>query len=130
MSSRITIRLGDQLECALTERRKQTGQSITDVLRSALAVTLASDSPPPSFPDVQLSQPQGASDGYIFPRELEDFLRCYRGFGMEIWPERRRCFGRLLAACEAARGHSKNVQDRALCAEILRIGRLYGLLPK
>lgn len=126
-SHRITIRLHPHLAGILDERCRQTGQNPSEVVRSALALMLASDGPQPA-PSIPAGHSKSAEDGYVFPRELEELLPRYRAFGMEIWKERRRCTGFLLAICEVAREHSQNAQDRALCAEILRIGRQFGLL--
>ena len=122
---RITVRLDQLLAEVLAETTRKTGQSLSQVVRASLQLGLV--------PQVSEKQESGSfgikperAQTYIFPPELADLLPRYRAFGMELWPERRRCFGALLAICEVARAHSQNAQDRALCAELLLLGKRLG----
>ena len=101
---------------------------MSEAVRGAVEVALRPELSPPPSCAVEPSAAFSASD-YAFPRQLEEFLPRYRAFGMEIWKERRRCFGALVAICEVVRQHSQNAQDRALCAELVRLGKLFRLLP-
>lgn len=127
MAKRITIRLNPLVGDLLDRRCQQTGQTVSQVVRGALELAIgptASENPrgerSPSLPP--------PSPDYAFPQQLQELLPRYRAFGMTIYVERRRCFEGLLAICEVVQGHSQNAQDRALCAELLRIGRKFGLL--
>jgi len=122
---RVTIRLDGPLADLLAETTRKTGQSLSQVVRASLQLGLV--------PQVSEKQESGSfgikperAQTYIFPPELAKLLPGYRAFGMEIWPERRRCFGALLAICEVARANSQNAQDQALCAELLLLGKRLG----
>jgi hypothetical protein len=122
---RLTVRIPSSLTELLDRRCQLTGLTLSEAVRGAVEVALGpgvspcNGTPPPAF---------SASD-YAFPRQLDELLPRYRAFGMEIWKELRRCFGALVAICEVVRQHSQNAQDRALCAELVRLGKLFGLLP-
>jgi len=125
LEKRITVRLDQSQTELLAEICRTTGQSPSQVVRASLQLGLV--------PQVSEKQESGGfgikperAQAYIFPPELAGLLSSYRAFGMEIWPERRRCFGALLAICEVARAHSQNAQDQALCAELVRLGRRFG----
>jgi hypothetical protein len=91
---------------------------------------LAPAADPQRDPETHAGQLANATDEYRFPQELREFLVPYSNFGAQIWAERRRGFAHLLAICEVARAHSQSPQDSALCADILRIGQRFKLLPK
>lgn len=130
MSCRITIRLDNQMERALAERCQQSGQSASEVLRSALALLVAPPINPQRGLDSRISQPEAQNSEYAFPGALRDLLPRYRAFGLDVWAERRRRFCDLLASCEVARDFGKNAtDDLALCVEVVRIGRLFRFLP-
>lgn len=93
-------------------------------MRSALELALGSKT---HERHKELAQAPVAPSVYVFPRELQHLLPGYRAFGMEAVRERRRCFGALLAVCEVVREHTGNRQDRTLCAELLQIGKRFGL---
>ena len=123
---RITVRLDKPLAEILADTSRKMGQSPSEIVRASLRSGLV-----PQAPEKQESgsfgiAPEGAQS-YAFPSELGDLLPRYRAFGMEIWQERRRCFGALLAICEVARQHSRNARDRAICAELLRLGKRFGI---
>jgi hypothetical protein len=59
--------------------------------------------------------------------KIDEFVRQYRAFGSEIWPERRRLFQRLFAAAYVAQENSENPKDSELYAELLKLGQRFGL---
>lgn len=132
--TRLTVRLVPKAAELLANLCRTSGQTASEVIRMALQQYLnpiaAAAERPSILSNNEKTGGEKATGEYSFPSELHDLLPQFRNFGMELRPERRRCFARLLAACEAAREHSQNAHDRALCAEILRIGRLFGLLPR
>jgi len=122
---RVSVRLDEFLAALLAETCQKTGQNPSEIVRASLQLGLG--------PQVSEKQESGSfgikperAQTYIFPPELADLLPRYCAFGMEIWPERRRCFGALLAVCEVARAHSQDAQDVALCTELLRLGKRFG----
>lgn len=124
---RITVRLHGSAIHLLERRHQQTGQNLSEIVRNALQFALQAGSDEGQrIPDSQFRQKVPSS--YTFPRDLQPLLPQYRVFGTQIWQERRRCFGALLAICELVREQTGSPQDQALCAETLRIGKLYGLL--
>ena len=127
VTDRITIRINGLSRQLLEDRCQRTGQSVSETVRCALHVALGTNNSVCQSVETTQAVQRGAIN-YNFPGELSDLLPRYRAFGMQIYAERRRSVAALLAACEIVREHSGNAQDRALCAEILRIGRQFGLL--
>lgn len=124
-TSRICVRINRSLSQLLGRRCQQTSQSLSAIVRSGLELALGSET---QERHEELARAPVAPSVYVFPRELQHLLPGYRAFGMEAVRERRRCFGALLAVCEVVREHTGNRQDRALCAELLQIGRRFGPL--
>jgi hypothetical protein len=127
-SKRVTIRISGALREILEQRSRSTGQDLSTIVRAALELTIVCQTRPEQAVEKFVPTRPETRPVYIFPRELEQLLPRYRSFGMEAMRERRRGFGALLAVCEVVREHTKNIQDRVLCAELLQIGRRFGLL--
>ena len=127
VKNRITLRIDASMRRVLERRRQQTGQTVSQVARGALELALRAEVTEGQQTD-QPDQRRTVAPNYALPPDLQRLLPQYRSFGAQIWQERRRCLGALLAICEVVREQSRNAQDQALCAEILRIGKRFGLL--
>jgi hypothetical protein len=127
-SSRITVRVNDPLRGLLEQRCQQAGQSVSEVVRNALELAFGQENPAqPPVGQHSFGSSAGPAE-YVFPRELNEMASRYVAFGMEAVKERRRAFGALLAVSEFVRQNSQNPQDRALCVDLLQVGRRFGLI--
>ena len=61
------------------------------------------------------------------PPSVAEMESQYRAFGAQIWKERRVLFQRTVLAAKIAQSNNENPKDAALYAELLRLGRQFGL---
>jgi Arc/MetJ-type ribon-helix-helix transcriptional regulator len=127
-SSRITVRVNGALCERLEQRCQQVGESVSEVVRSALELALGQEMPAQAPVRRHSPDSSAAPPGYVFPHELNEVASRYVAFGMEAAKERRRAFGAILAVSEVVRQNSGNPQDLALCVELLQLGTRFGLL--
>jgi hypothetical protein len=64
---------------------------------------------------------------FAFPPEVQQLVPSYRAFGTVLPKERRLRFMGLVALCGLVAETSENSQDALLCAELIALGRRFGL---
>lgn len=125
--ARITVRLDPPLARLVGERCRVEGRTVSNIVRGALEFTLRAEDQLTGEGKATASF-SPSRPAYVLPRELHESLPRYRAFGAEIFKERRRCLGALLAISAVVLEHSQNAQDLAFCAELSWLGRSFGLL--
>ena len=123
ISSKITFRLPPDLKLLLARRFNITGQTTSEAVRELLEYALVSGTGS-SVPEDGVE----TGPGYEFPDELISELLSVEHVGASAWVELRLQFPRLVALSEVARQIGQRPVDQALCAELLRIGRMFKLL--
>jgi hypothetical protein len=124
---RLTVRLPDQMAELLRAKCRESDQTPSQLVRSALIAALRVDeSDEEAMSDGMESKPSRPSRE--FPSALLDLLPKYRCFGGRLWPERRRLFHALLAAAQVAQENGENPQDLHLRNELVRLGKRFGLM--
>ena len=125
---RISVRLESRLAARVTEICHETGLTLSDFVRRSLSHAVSTQTPPPG-PVVPADPPVNRqTEAYEFPKPLEGLLPQFRAFGGGVWTERRLRFRATLVLAEIARQNSGSEHDLALCSELVRVGRRFGLL--
>ena len=125
---RISVRLESRLAGRVAERCQETGLSLSDFVRRTLSQSVNTQTPPPAPVGPADPPINRQTDVYEFPKPLEGLLPQFRAFGGGVWKERRLRFRATLALAELARLNSGSEHDLALCSELVRIGRRFGLI--
>ena len=125
---RISVRIESRLAARVIERCTDTGLSLSDFVRRSLSHAVGTQ-PPSLAPVVPPNPPVNRqTEAYEFPKPLEGLLPQFRAFGGGVWTERRLRFRATLVLAEIARQNSGSEHDLALCSELVRVGRRFGLL--
>jgi hypothetical protein len=124
---RISFRLNGKLRRCLEERSQQTHQTVSEVIREALEFALQ-PKPASEMPTQAVATASRSSSPCALPPEVQELLPANRGLGAQMLKERRIRFRNLVALCEATRESTQTGQDAALCAQLVDIGKHFGLL--